>query len=129
MMAAVYTRSMDTGVASGLPGMGCTSPLDGSRSRRGPRDRRAARGIRRRHHVLRHGRRLLPGRGRCRTQRAVDRPRALEVERRSLRIRVATKGGLIRPQGKWVPDGRAQALAAACARKPARPGRRAHRFV
>jgi aryl-alcohol dehydrogenase-like predicted oxidoreductase/histidinol phosphatase-like enzyme len=30
------------------------------------------------------------------------------------RIRVATKGGLTRPQGRWVPDGRARHLAAAC---------------
>ena len=29
-------------------------------------------------------------------------------------IRVATKGGLTRPQGSWVPDGRARHLAAAC---------------
>jgi aryl-alcohol dehydrogenase-like predicted oxidoreductase/histidinol phosphatase-like enzyme len=30
------------------------------------------------------------------------------------RIRVATKGGLTRPNGEWVPDGRARHLAAAC---------------
>jgi aryl-alcohol dehydrogenase-like predicted oxidoreductase/histidinol phosphatase-like enzyme len=30
------------------------------------------------------------------------------------RIRVATKGGLTRPQGSWVPDGRARHLIAAC---------------
>jgi len=30
------------------------------------------------------------------------------------RVLVATKGGLIRPQGRWVPDGRARHLAAAC---------------
>ena len=30
------------------------------------------------------------------------------------RIRVATKGGLTRPQGGWVPDGRARHLIAAC---------------
>ena len=30
------------------------------------------------------------------------------------RIRVATKGGLTRPQGGWVPDGRARHLTAAC---------------
>ena len=30
------------------------------------------------------------------------------------RIRVATKGGLTRPQGAWVPDGRARHLTAAC---------------
>jgi aryl-alcohol dehydrogenase-like predicted oxidoreductase/histidinol phosphatase-like enzyme len=30
------------------------------------------------------------------------------------RIRVATKGGLIRPGGAWVPDGRAKHLRAAC---------------
>jgi len=30
------------------------------------------------------------------------------------RIRVATKGGLTRPDGRWVPDGRARHLAAAC---------------
>jgi aryl-alcohol dehydrogenase-like predicted oxidoreductase len=29
-------------------------------------------------------------------------------------IRVATKGGLTRPDGRWVPDGRARHLAAAC---------------
>src|SRR5687767_9009713 len=29
-------------------------------------------------------------------------------------IRVATKGGLTRPDGRWVPDGRAATLAAAC---------------
>ena len=29
-------------------------------------------------------------------------------------IRVATKGGLTRPQGGWVPDGRARHLTAAC---------------
>lgn len=29
-------------------------------------------------------------------------------------VRVATKGGLTRPGGKWVPDGRAKHLAAAC---------------
>jgi aryl-alcohol dehydrogenase-like predicted oxidoreductase/predicted kinase len=31
------------------------------------------------------------------------------------RIRVATKGGLVRPDGRWEPDGRAKHLAAACA--------------
>ena len=31
------------------------------------------------------------------------------------RIVVATKGGLIRPEGRWVPDGRARHLTAACA--------------
>ena len=30
-------------------------------------------------------------------------------------VRVATKGGMTRPGGRWVPDGRARALAAACA--------------
>lgn len=30
------------------------------------------------------------------------------------RIRVATKGGLTRPDGRWVPDGRARHLALAC---------------
>lgn len=30
------------------------------------------------------------------------------------RIRVATKGGLTRPNGLWIPDGRAKHLAAAC---------------
>lgn len=30
-------------------------------------------------------------------------------------VRVATKGGLTRPGGRWVPDGRARHLAAACA--------------
>ena len=30
------------------------------------------------------------------------------------RIRIATKGGLTRPQGQWIPDGRARALIAAC---------------
>ena len=30
------------------------------------------------------------------------------------RIRIATKGGLTRPQGGWVPDGRARHLTAAC---------------
>ena len=30
------------------------------------------------------------------------------------KIRVATKGGLTRPQGSWVPDGRARHLTAAC---------------
>ena len=30
------------------------------------------------------------------------------------RITVATKGGLTRPQGRWVPDGRARHLASAC---------------
>ena len=30
------------------------------------------------------------------------------------RVRVATKGGLTRPDGRWVPDGRARALTAAC---------------
>jgi len=30
------------------------------------------------------------------------------------RVRVATKGGLTRPQGGWVPDGRARHLVAAC---------------
>ena len=30
------------------------------------------------------------------------------------RVLVATKGGLTRPQGRWVPDGRARHLAAAC---------------
>ena len=30
------------------------------------------------------------------------------------RIRVATKGGLTRPDGRWVPDGRARHLLAAC---------------
>ena len=29
-------------------------------------------------------------------------------------VRIATKGGLIRPDGRWQPDGRARALAAAC---------------
>ena len=29
-------------------------------------------------------------------------------------MRIATKGGLTRPDGRWVPDGRARALAAAC---------------
>src|SRR5262245_14452965 len=32
------------------------------------------------------------------------------------RIVVATKGGLTRPQGRWVPDGRARSLIAACER-------------
>ncbi|HEY8231541.1 MAG TPA: aldo/keto reductase [Vicinamibacteria bacterium] len=31
------------------------------------------------------------------------------------RVRVATKGGLTRPQGRWVPDGRARQLRQACA--------------
>lgn len=31
------------------------------------------------------------------------------------RVRVATKGGLTRPGGRWLPDGRARQLAAACA--------------
>jgi aryl-alcohol dehydrogenase-like predicted oxidoreductase/histidinol phosphatase-like enzyme len=31
------------------------------------------------------------------------------------RVHVATKGGLTRPGGRWVPDGRARHLAAACA--------------
>ena len=30
------------------------------------------------------------------------------------RVRVATKGGLTRPGGRWVPDGRARHLQAAC---------------
>ena len=30
------------------------------------------------------------------------------------RVRVATKGGLTRPDGRWVPNGRARHLAAAC---------------
>jgi aryl-alcohol dehydrogenase-like predicted oxidoreductase/histidinol phosphatase-like enzyme len=30
------------------------------------------------------------------------------------RVRVATKGGLVRPDGRWVADGRARHLAAAC---------------
>ena len=30
------------------------------------------------------------------------------------RVRVATKGGLTRPDGRWVPDGRARHLLAAC---------------
>ena len=30
------------------------------------------------------------------------------------RMQVATKGGLTRPEGRWVPDGRARHLAAAC---------------
>jgi aryl-alcohol dehydrogenase-like predicted oxidoreductase/histidinol phosphatase-like enzyme len=30
------------------------------------------------------------------------------------RIRIATKGGLTRPHGEWVPDGRARSLIAAC---------------
>jgi aryl-alcohol dehydrogenase-like predicted oxidoreductase/histidinol phosphatase-like enzyme len=30
-------------------------------------------------------------------------------------VRVATKGGLIRPEGRWIPDGRARHLTAACA--------------
>ena len=29
-------------------------------------------------------------------------------------VRIATKGGLTRPEGRWVPDGRARHLAAAC---------------
>ena len=29
-------------------------------------------------------------------------------------VRIATKGGLTRPQGRWEPDGRARALTAAC---------------
>ena len=29
-------------------------------------------------------------------------------------VRIATKGGLVRPKGAWVPDGRAKHLAAAC---------------
>ena len=29
-------------------------------------------------------------------------------------VRIATKGGLTRPQGRWIPDGRARHLAAAC---------------
>src|SRR5262245_54361606 len=29
-------------------------------------------------------------------------------------LRIATKGGLIRPEGRWIPDGRARHLAAAC---------------
>lgn len=32
------------------------------------------------------------------------------------RIRVATKGGITRPEGRWVPDGRARHLIAACER-------------
>jgi aryl-alcohol dehydrogenase-like predicted oxidoreductase/predicted kinase len=32
------------------------------------------------------------------------------------RIRVATKGGITRPEGRWVPDGRAKHLVAACER-------------
>ena len=30
------------------------------------------------------------------------------------RVRIATKGGLTRPDGRWVPDGRARHLAGAC---------------
>ncbi len=30
------------------------------------------------------------------------------------RVRLATKGGLTRPEGRWIPDGRARHLAAAC---------------
>jgi aryl-alcohol dehydrogenase-like predicted oxidoreductase/histidinol phosphatase-like enzyme len=30
------------------------------------------------------------------------------------RVRIATKGGLTRPEGRWIPDGRARHLAAAC---------------
>ena len=30
------------------------------------------------------------------------------------RIRVATKGGLTRPDGRWIPNGRARHLVAAC---------------
>lgn len=30
------------------------------------------------------------------------------------RVRIATKGGLTRPEGRWQPDGRARALSAAC---------------
>ena len=29
-------------------------------------------------------------------------------------VRIATKGGLTRPEGRWQPDGRARALSAAC---------------
>ena len=38
------------------------------------------------------------------------------------RIRVATKGGLTRPNGEWVPDGRARHLAAACDASLRAPG-------
>ena len=44
---------------------------------------------------------------RRRPQRAAHRPRARDLGRRPSRIRVATKGGLTRPDGRWVPDGRA----------------------
>ena len=40
------------------------------------------------------------------------------------RIRVATKGGLTRPEGGWVPDGRATHLAAALRSQPPRARRR-----
>ena len=38
------------------------------------------------------------------------------------RVRVATKGGLTRPSGRWVPDGRARHLRAACERSLAALG-------
>ena len=49
------------------------------------------------------------------------------LERRPLADPVATKGGLTRPGGRWVPDGRARHLAAACEASRRALGRRAHR--
>jgi len=47
------------------------------------------------------------------TTKGSSRARATWPGERS-RIRVATKGGLTRPQGDWVADGRARHLVAAC---------------
>jgi aryl-alcohol dehydrogenase-like predicted oxidoreductase/adenylate kinase family enzyme len=40
--------------------------------------------------------------------------RALRAARRQHDARIVTKGGMTRPEGRWVPDGRAKAIAADC---------------
>ena len=77
-----------------------------------PADRRAARARDDRgrgrggDHGLRHG-------ARVRGQRAAAR-RVLRDVRRAERARVVTKGGMARPGGGWVPDGRARSIRADC---------------
>ena len=82
--------------------------------RRRSRRRGAPCRVRCRHHAPRHRRRVLPRTPDAgHNERLIARAISTWSGNRS-HIRVATKGGLTRPQGGWVPDGRARHLTAAC---------------
>ena len=107
-------------VAFGACGLSTKSTRDDDESVRG-----AACGVRRRHYSRRHRRRVLSATpAKPATTSASSRARIASWHGDRSRLRVATKGGLTRPNGLWVPDGRAQAPGRGMRSQPPRARRR-----